>query len=210
MNNLLLPIIWAAWCVVHSLLIVPSIKLKMAHLLGSRMRFYRIFYNLVAIVTAAPLVYLEYARRGPLLFAWEGGLRPVRFLMLALAVFLFASGARHYDGLRMLGLRQLKEGDRCSLAQEGCRLETGGILGVIRHPWYAGGIVLLWMREVDAAGLAVNLVLTAYLLLGAWLEERKLEAIFGQAYRRYRKQVSAFFPLKWIVRRIGGPGSSRN
>jgi len=203
LDPFLLVALWVLWCAVHSLLIAPAVKDGMAAFLGPRMRYYRLFYNAVAVVTAAPLVYFGLARNGPYLLVWQGGLRAVRLLLLGLAVYLFAAGARNYDGAGMLGLRQLKEGDDCTVPAKDCRLETGGILGVIRHPWYTGGIILLWARDIDSAGLAVSSVLSAYLLLGAWLEERKLTALYGDAYRRYRKRVSAFIPLKWIVRLAG-------
>jgi hypothetical protein len=37
---------------------------------------------------------------------------------------------------------------------------------------------------------------TAYLILGAKLEERKLIVKFGDRYRRYRQQVPAFIPRR--------------
>ncbi len=209
MDPFLLAALWAMWCALHSLLITPSVKHKIAAYWGDRMRYYRLLYNAVAIVTAAPLVYWGIACRRPSLLVWAGGLRLIQLVLLALAVYLFVAGARNYDAKTMLGLRQLQAGDDCTPPAEGCRLETGGILAVIRHPWYTGGIILLWARDMDAAALAVNIVLSAYLLLGAWLEERKLEAIYGDSYRRYRQQVSAFIPLKWIAG-FGGKKDRRN
>lgn len=42
--------------------------------------------------------------------------------------------------------------------------------------------------------------LSAYLVIGALLEERRLVAEFGDAYRRYQEKVSIGFPLKWLSR----------
>jgi hypothetical protein len=36
-----------------------------------------------------------------------------------------------------------------------------------------------------------------YFIVGAWLEERKLEAHFGAAYRKYRSRVPGLIPLPW-------------
>ena len=36
------------------------------------------------------------------------------------------------------------------------------------------------------------------LLVGAWLEERKLLTEFGDAYRRYRREVPALMPRRLI------------
>jgi protein-S-isoprenylcysteine O-methyltransferase Ste14 len=36
---------------------------------------------------------------------------------------------------------------------------------------------------------------TGYILIGIYLEERDLVALFGDQYRRYRRQVSMLVPL---------------
>ncbi len=203
MNPLTLAMLWALWCTLHSLLIAPGVKLKMTAILKKRMRFYRLFYNIFSIVTAAPLVYLGLWRSEPVIFAWQNGLRFLQLLMLILAGYLFIAGARNYDGPSMLGLRQIYEGDHCTQDAKHCQLEKKGILGIIRHPWYTGGIILVWARDIDTAGLAVNIVLSVYLMLGAWFEERKLTSQFGESYRQYQRQVSAFIPFKWLITRLG-------
>jgi protein-S-isoprenylcysteine O-methyltransferase Ste14 len=73
-------------------------------------------------------------------------------------------------------------------------LDTTGILGVVRHPWFAGGLLIIWARPIDMAILVTNVVLSTYLVLGAVLEERKLVAEFGDEYREYQEKVSMFLP----------------
>jgi len=63
--------------------------------------------------------------------------------MLAASVFFFVAGARQYDGLGFLGLRQLRSGSSCAGLSDTCALNTKGILGVVRHPWYAGGVLII-------------------------------------------------------------------
>jgi protein-S-isoprenylcysteine O-methyltransferase Ste14 len=79
-------------------------------------------------------------------------------------------------------------------------LITSGSYGITRHPLYLGGMLILWanpmMRMVD---LIVAIFFSLYFIVGAFLEERKLEEEFGQGYRDYKKRVSMFLPLKWIV-----------
>jgi protein-S-isoprenylcysteine O-methyltransferase Ste14 len=71
-----------------------------------------------------------------------------------------------------------------------------GILGRVRHPWYSGAILLLWFRSLDGAGLVTSLVLTAYLVAGTLLEERKLVMEYGEEYERYQREVPMLIP--WI------------
>jgi protein-S-isoprenylcysteine O-methyltransferase Ste14 len=78
-------------------------------------------------------------------------------------------------------------------------LTTNGVYGLIRHPLYLGGMMILWanpwMRIID---FTVASLFTLYFFIGATLEERKLEEEFGQGYIDYKKNVSMFLPVKWL------------
>ena len=47
-----------------------------------------------------------------------------------------------------------------------------------------------------AAWLVSALCITAYFVIGAWFEERKLERVFGEAYSRYRSRVPGLLPFR--------------
>lgn len=72
-----------------------------------------------------------------------------------------------------------------------------GIYASIRHPIYAGDIVMAWCLFVfyPAYWLAVAAVwATIVFVFWAGLEERALEAKFMEDYREYKKNVGKFFP----------------
>jgi protein-S-isoprenylcysteine O-methyltransferase Ste14 len=50
---------------------------------------------------------------------------------------------------------------------------------------------------MNAAWLVSAIAITLYFAIGSWFEERKLIAIHGDAYRRYRDKVPALLPLPW-------------
>ena len=54
--------------------------------------------------------------------------------------------------------------------------------------------VLKELRKEITIILVTNLVLTAYFVIGAILEERKLVAEFGEEYREYQKRVPMLVP----------------
>ena len=89
-----------------------------------------------------------------------------------------------------LGLKQIRAG----VAEVEERFVIGRWHRYVRHPWYSLALVLLWNRQMDGVLLVNALAITGYLLLGSWLEERKLERQFGEGYRRYRQRVPALLP----------------
>jgi protein-S-isoprenylcysteine O-methyltransferase Ste14 len=137
------------------------------------------------------------------LFRWEGFLRIFQIFLLVSAALLFFAGARHYNLLQTLGIHQITKGSTHSVLTESGEVDTTGILGLIRHPWYAGAIGLLWARELDISAIIMNLILTAYLIIGTILEERKLLLEFGDKYRIYQKNASMLIPVKWLMSNIG-------
>ena len=198
MNYALLALVWLVWCFCHSALISRRVIGYVNQRLGDRFRYYRLAYNGFSLVTLIPVVLYGYSVQGEPLFSWEGYWRVVQALLLAVSLFLFLAGSRHYDGLSFLGLRQLRDRSTCVGLTETCSLNTRGILGVIRHPWYAGGMVIIWARDLDVSAIVTNLILTAYFIVGTLLEERKLSIEFPEAYKEYQQKVSMFLPYQWL------------
>jgi len=198
MKYLPLAILWAAWCFLHSALISLRVTASLKRRLKEGFRYYRLVYNGFALLTLIPVVYYTYSIRSEPVFSWQGTWGIVQVLLLAVSLFLFLAGGRHYDGLAFLGVRQLKRRDSCVGLTETCALETKGILGVVRHPWYAGGMIIIWARDLDLSAIITNLILTGYFVVGTLLEERKLATEFPEAYKEYRQKVSMLFPYLWL------------
>jgi pimeloyl-ACP methyl ester carboxylesterase/protein-S-isoprenylcysteine O-methyltransferase Ste14 len=195
----LLVIAWILWCLLHSVMITRPVTCFFRRKLGDRFHFYRIFYNLVALVSLTAVVLYWKSLQTTLLFSWEGILLPLRLIMLTEAGFLFFAGARAYDMRQFLGLNGTGNGG--GLSSDG-QISDQGILGRSRHPWYLGALLFIWSvsPRIDTAGLVTNLILTAYLLIGTLLEERKLAAEFGEPYRRYQERVPMLIPIPLIGR----------
>ncbi len=194
MNFFLLALLWVLWCSLHSFMISGGVVSAVKRRFGDRYRYYRFIFNMASVLTLIPVLLYSQTLRGDVLIPWTGVWRPVQLLLIVSSLALFYSGARHYDLKQFIGIRQIKEHETKKGLTESGELDTSGILGVVRHPWYTGGILIIWARPLDPAAVTTNMILTAYLIIGTLLEEKKLVAEFGQAYRDYQKKVPMFVP----------------
>ena len=193
-----------AWCTLHSAMISISITGYFKKFLGSKYCFYRLFFNTIAIITLIPVALFAYSIRTQAIFRWSGYLRLGQVLLLGAAVLLFYLGTRHYDVRQLIGIKQIRERTSNMAITDTGQLDTSGVLGITRHPWYLATILLVWARQMDVSVIFVNLILTSYLFVGTLLEERKLIREFGDKYLTYQKSVSMLIPFKWLSSKING------
>jgi protein-S-isoprenylcysteine O-methyltransferase Ste14 len=195
---------WVLWCTFHSTLISTTVTDFAKKKLGGGFRFYRLFYNVVSLVTLIPLVYYSHTLREAPIFRWEGSLGIVQVFLLAISVYLFVAGGRHYSWARFWGISQIKVGRAGSSLADSSTFVVSGIHRIIRHPWYLGGILIVWAQDMSASTILINMVISVYFMIGAVLEERKLVLEFGEKYREYQRTVSMLFPWRWLKARIEG------
>lgn len=191
--------LWTAWCVIHSAMISLTVTNFLKRRLGVRFRYYRIVFNVVSAVLLIPIIIYSSGRDGHVFFRREGTLIFFQLPLLAAGFLLLLAGARQYDMFQFLGLRQLKTSTSHLALTASGRLDTSGILSKTRHPWYLAAILLIWSRGFGLSTVLTNIVLTVYLIIGTFLEERKLLIEFGQEYRDYQRRVSVLFPFKWFL-----------
>ncbi len=94
----------------------------------------------------------------------------------------------------MLGLAAIRAHRRSTLESSPAFVVRGPYRWV-RHPWYLGAILLLWSgTDVSADRLLLNVLWTAWICLGARLEERDLRDEFGAVYDAYPQEVPMLIP----------------
>lgn len=182
----------------HSFLAALGTKESTRHWFGPTAdRWYRLVYNLVAVITLLPVLALPallpdrqlYVIPAPWIYL-TGALQLLA--LAALGVGLLQTGALHF-----LGLEQVFK--KPSVEQR--RMVTGGMYRWVRHPLYTAGLVLIWFIPVMTVNLfALNAGLTIYLITGTIFEERKLVREFGDEYLEYREQIPMLVPFPWKKR----------
>jgi methanethiol S-methyltransferase len=195
-----LALLWAVYCVVHSWLISISATRFFQRVLGTGYRFFRLFFNIFSLSTLIILVLYSNSPRfqGSILFAWNGNWRLLRYSLVFVAVLLVISGARHYSMSQFVGLQQIRSNRSSGALTQSGDFDATGVLSLVRHPWYLAVFILLWASDLNIGTVVVNIVLSAYLIIGTLLEERKLAYEFGDKYREYQDKVSMLIPLKWL------------
>lgn len=198
-DYVLLSILWMSYCALHSALISTAFTDFVKRTLGERSRYHRIFFNLFSVASIIPLLIYSRSLSSGIepLFAWEGSLRIVKYALTGTAAILILAVGSRYSMSRFLGIEQMR-GRAGRGMSEGGGLDSSGILGVIRHPWYVAVFILLWAGDLTPSKIIINVILSLYLVIGTFLEERKLVLEFGENYKLYQHQVSMFIPLKWL------------
>lgn len=186
---------WVAYATVHSLLAALRIKAWVTRHWPGFAPYYRLAFNAQSVILVLPLAWATYAIPGDWLWRWTGlGAWVANGLALAaLAAFWLSTGT--YDMGEFLGTRPLRERRRDAVEHDGFRISP--LHRHVRHPWYALGLVLVWTRDMNAPLLVSASAITLYFILGSRLEEKKLEAHFGTAYRQYKQKVPGLVPLPW-------------
>jgi len=187
-------LLWILWCTLHSAMISVSVTGYFKYKLGNGFRFYRLFFNIFALVTIIPLLLWQPAES---YFTWDGYFVIGRIFIYLVGIFLMLAGGMHYDMLQLVGIRQIREKTSNTLMSEVDELDTRGILGIIRHPWYLAGFILIWGSDLGTAEIIRNVIMDSYFIIGIYLEERKLVAELGEKYREYQRQVPMLIPYKW-------------
>jgi len=189
-------LLWLAWCGLHSLLITATVRRWFEIRGGIWLGCYRLGYVLIALATLLPLLW--YTRNLP---QQSLGTPPLWLQMGQLLFFIYAAvmfigGLRVYDLGSFLGIRQWRD-FRAGRKSTPTVFQQSGILRYIRHPWYSGGIALLWsLPNLTDVSLVIRTILTSYLIGGTLLEEHKLKAKLGPAYQAYRQRAPMLIPWK--------------
>jgi protein-S-isoprenylcysteine O-methyltransferase Ste14 len=195
---IILSLVWIGYLALHSTMISITVINFLKNRLLNNYRFYRLFYNTVAVATLIPVILYSVKIQDQMFYIWDGYLYYIKWFVRTVGLLLFVAGIRHYSMLQFLGIKQITDGSKHNLMNLSGELDATGILGMLRHPFYSGVILLFWARDLDNTRLIINTIVTVYVIIGTLLEERKLIIEFDEKYREYQQKVSMFVPWKWL------------
>jgi protein-S-isoprenylcysteine O-methyltransferase Ste14 len=181
----------ALWGIVHSLLASIGFKNFLRRTFGdSFMKSYRLLYNIFAVISSLPVLYLMIVLPDQTLYQVPSPWRYVMRAGQAVSVLLLFVAVSQTDMLSFVGLRQLiieeeKKGD----------LVVNGLYRFVRHPLYTFSLGILWLSpSMSLNSFVVYVALTIYILVGIIFEERKLLREFGQEYAAYKSVTPMLLP----------------
>ncbi len=204
MNYAILAGLWTVWCSLHSLLITRTVISFIDRRLQFYKRYHRILYNIFSLASFVLLFYISGKLPTIPVYRFSNFTELLRIVFFSMGVVLFIAGAKNYDLVQFMGLRQMFSNRNHHVLSKSGDFNAFGISKITRHPWYLAAFFVIWSssKVVSDTGLIINIIFSLYLIFGTILEERKLVFEFGDSYKQYQKNVSMLFPLKWITKRF--------
>lgn len=189
---------FSIFAVSHSILASHKLRTKLTAVLGEKIAFYRLFYNIFSTLFFLAIYYflpkpdfLIYDLPYPFDFA-------IVFLQIIAGIFLIWTAKlinlKEFVGISQV-IRFYKKEYNLDDLDEKLELRIEGPFKISRHPIYLFSTLFLILRPMmDFFYLIFLLNLIFYFYIGSYYEEMKLLTIFGSDYEEYQKNVPKIFP----------------
>ncbi len=179
-------LLFSSFALIHSITAARCFKCVFLSTLKLPYKTYRFSYNILSFVSFLPfsLYWFIHRAESPIIVKFEGILFVLVIILKITGVVIFGiafiqSGVKEFFGLKFTKGKLI---DR-------------GLYGIVRHPQYLGGIIFIWASPVITFhDFESYILLTLYLIVGAFLEEKKLEEEL-RGYKEYKKRVPFLIPL---------------
>lgn len=191
MEYFLLALSWAIFYTLHSFLAASKLKRKLTKPLGNTFKWYRLFYSLFSSLFFLGILYQSLFVPLKILIPIQSFHRYIGYFLATLGTMIAVKASKQISLSSFIGIN-------VNTDSKHPKLVTEGWYGRMRHPLYAG-LILIFGGYFLASGsysAAIHLIcLVLYLPFGIYFEEQKLFQIYGEQYRSYCKNIPAIFPL---------------
>lgn len=195
-----------AFAVVHSTLANDRVKDLIGGRISSGRQLYRFAFNGQAVLTFAALVlYIARQPKRTIYRASGPAAGALRFAQIAGIGFGIAAAAATgvtklmgIDNVRAVIVgeppRPVPAAQGPELDEERGELAIRGPFRYSRHPLNFAPLIPFWLTpHLTTRRLAMNLVATAYFILGSIHEERRLRRAYGRRYEQYLRSGTPFY-----------------
>ncbi len=180
----------------HSGMVRRSLRLRMATCLPSH--YHGAFYTVASGVVLTAVVVL-WQPSNILLVELQGFPRWVARGIFLLGAAGFAWGIHALKRFDAFGDDRIKA-HRRGIDPKPQPFAVRGPYLWVRHPLYFFSLLLLWScPDLTTDRLFFNVLWTAWIYVGALLEEKDLRGDFGDKYRRYQRKVPMLIPWRGPV-----------
>ncbi len=181
MSLLILAACWLLFGASHSLLAGHTLERAFG-------RHARLAFNAIAVLTVTLPLGVWAWLPAQALWSEPEHLRWIRHGVTLLAGLGFVHTLRYYSLPGFLGLR----------------LETWPLTFSpwhrwVRHPWYFLMLVAMWAQPVTDTWLVSALCMTAYLIIGSRMEERRILRFHPESYAEYGRIVPGLLPWRGLA-----------
>jgi protein-S-isoprenylcysteine O-methyltransferase Ste14 len=182
------------WGQVHSFLASHTAKNALRRAFGAIAfdRLYRFSYNFFSLASFFPIWMMLVTFPDAALYRIPEPWVYLTTILQGLAAIALIAGVMQTGPLEFAGLAQLVEIGPAKSSS----LVMDGLYAYVRHPLYTAGLVFIWLvPEMTVNRLALFVVFTLYIVIGAYFEERKLLRDFGPVYAEYKAKTPMLIPI---------------
>ncbi|WP_297336911.1 isoprenylcysteine carboxylmethyltransferase family protein [Algoriphagus sp.] len=189
MEYLLLAGSWAIFYGLHSFLASSKLKRILKEKLASGYKWYRLFYSTFSILLFLAILIQAVLIKPDRIFKESNLIVYLGYLLATFGTILSVKSSKAWSIKQFLGLNPA--------SPEKENLIKSGLYGKIRHPLYAG-LLLIALGYLLVAGTGTAMIhlacLVIYLPIGIYFEEKNLMEKFGDSYKRYQQKVPPLIP----------------
>jgi len=116
------------------------------------------------------------------------GLYAIGWVIMLISTFLI----NHFE---LFGLQQIYNNFR-NKEMKNASFKTPFLYKLVRHPMMVGIFITFWATPNMTLGhLLFSILMSVYILIGVYYEERDLLKVFGNKYRKYQSRVPVLIPF---------------
>lgn len=183
---------WICYFFIHSFLAHQKVKQYFYTKFPSIKKYYRIVYNIVAIIGICILI--PYSILGCHQFIFQ----PNTITNIVASIFITTGLIIMFKAFQLFNLKEFFGFEQLQSPEKSNDLIIKGLYQYVRHPLYTGLILFIigiWLLYPTLAVSAFAIISFAYIDYGSSLEENKLILEFGNQYKQYQQSVKKLIPF---------------